>query len=353
MKSAAAVWDAEEQQTGEALSELLKYSLLQWDAASRRYVLHDLARLYANAQLSAAERVESQLRHATYYKDVLDATKVLYKEGGKAVLRGLGLYDMEQENIQAGQEWAASEAEKDDKAARLASGYPDAGVYVLNLRLHARQWIEWLKSGLAGARQLKDRAVEGIHLGNLGMVYSTLGETQKAIEFYEQALVIARDIGDRRNEGAWLGNLGIAHRYLVKTEKAIEFHEQALVISREIGDRRGEGNALGGMGLVYADLGETQKAIGFYEQWIEIASYIGDRFGEGQALGNLGVAFAALGETKKAVDFYEQQLEIVRETDYRRGEGNALGNMSMALEQLGQREEAIRRVQAALEIFEQ
>ena len=57
----------------------------------------------------------------------------------------------------------------------------------------------------------------------------------------EQALVIAREIGDRRNEGAWLGNLGLTYTELGETRRAIEYHEQALAIAREIGNQRGEG----------------------------------------------------------------------------------------------------------------
>ena len=39
-----------------------------------------------------------------------------------------------------------------------------------------------------------------ISLGNMGLAYSDLGETKKAIEYYEQALKIAREIGDRREK---------------------------------------------------------------------------------------------------------------------------------------------------------
>ena len=68
----------------------------------------------------------------------------------------------------------------------------------------------------------------------MGIAYTDLGETQKAIEYYEQALVIAREIGDRRGEGARLGNLGIAYARLGETRKAIDLFEQAIQIGQEI-----------------------------------------------------------------------------------------------------------------------
>ena len=93
----------------------------------------------------------------------------------------------------------------------MTNGYPDAGEYLLELRLHGREWVLWLEVALSSARQLNDRREEGNHLGNLGSAYYALGETRRAIEHYEQALVTSREIGNRRGEGSVLGSLGIVY----------------------------------------------------------------------------------------------------------------------------------------------
>jgi len=371
----AAVWELEADKAHEALSELVRYSLLDFaptpspalphspsarmgegvslpspvgelsdeigGEGGGRYRLHDLARLYAAARQSASERAAAQQKHAAHYETVLRATKELYKQGGEAITRGLALFDLEEKNIQAGQAWAEANAEKDDTAAQLCSDYPDAGAYVLNLRQHPRERIRWLESALAAARRLKRREAEGAHLGNLGLAYADLGETRKAIEYHEQALVIDREIGDRRGEGADLGNLGLAYAALGETRKAIEYHEQALVIDRGIGDRRGEGTALGNLGNAYYSLGETRKAIEYYEQHLTIAREIGDRRGEANALMNTGLAYANLGEARKAVGYHEQALYIFREISDRRGEGRVLGNLGSAYAALGATRKAL------------
>jgi tetratricopeptide (TPR) repeat protein len=427
--AAVAVWKLEADKAHDVLSELVRLSMIDFSLHSLldrsphpgplpsgeresppspsgrgdggegehqgRYRLHDLARLYAASLLNTSERdaAHASRHHATHYATVLRAAKELYKQGGEAIQRGLALFDLEQKNIQAGQAWAEANLGKDDTAAQLCDDYPDAGTYILDLRQHPHERIRWLESALAAARRLKRREAEGVHLGNLGLAYSNLGETRKAIDFYEQALVISRKINDRRNEGAWLGNLGIAYADLGETRKAIEYHEQALVIDRQIGDRRGEGQDLGNLGNAYADLGETHKAIEYYEQQLIITREIGDRRGEGNALGSLGLAYAdlggtrkaieyyeqalpifreigdrrgegnalqglgiscySLGETRKAIEYYEQQLVITREIGDRRGEGNALFNMSLALNKLGERAQAIAHAQAALKIREE
>jgi tetratricopeptide (TPR) repeat protein len=375
------------------LSNLVKRSLAQYDTEKKRYSLHDLARIFANSRLSAADRAVLQLRHATHYETVLRAADDLYFKGGESIKQGLASFDSERGNIEAGQAWAVGQIDNLPDATKLCSDYAGAGVYVLNLRQHPRERIRWLEAALTAARKLKYRGAEGAWLGNLGNAWGDLGETRKAIEFYEQALAIDREIGDRRDEGAALGNLGIAYKNLGETRKAIEFYEQRLAIAREIGDRHGEGNALGNLGNAYyllgetrkaieyheqalaidreigdrrdegaalgnlgnawAALGETRKAIEFYEQYLIIARGIGDQRGEGNALGNLGNAWAALGETRKAIEFYEQYLTIAREIGDRRGEGNAHWNMSLALDKLGERAQAIAQAEAALKIYEQ
>ena len=111
-------------------------------------------------------------------------------------------FDLEWGNIQAGHAWVAAQTDAADADVdRLGMAYPDAGVYVLNLRQHSREWLRWLEIALAAARRLQDRAGEGVALGNLGIAYAALGETRRAIQFYEQQLAIVREIGDRRGEG--------------------------------------------------------------------------------------------------------------------------------------------------------
>jgi hypothetical protein len=92
------------------------------------------------------------------------ASRGLYEQGGEALTRGLALFDLEWDNIQAGQAWAAAHAEGDETAARLCITYPDAGAYGLNLRQHPREWIHWLERAVVAARRLEDRPAEGVFI---------------------------------------------------------------------------------------------------------------------------------------------------------------------------------------------
>ncbi len=311
--AAAAVWEVAPGAARDALSDLLKYSLAQWNSATDRYRLHDLVRDFTGSRLDETERAAGQAHHAAHYKGVLASADDLYL--GAHVLEGLALFDLEWANIRAGQAWAAARAAQDDSAARLCIEYPDAGAWVLGLRQHPRQRIEWLAAALSSARRLKDRPAEGLTLGNLGNAYHRLGDYRRDIEFHEQALAVAREIKDRRFEGTALNSLGVAYDSLGEYHRAIGFHEQRLAIAREIGDRRGESYALCNLGNAYDALGDHRRAIEFYEPSLAIAREIGDRRGEGTALLNRALALAATGNRAQAVSDAEGALRILDQID--------------------------------------
>jgi len=355
----AAVWDVEEGEAREGLSELAARSLVLYEREGGLYRLHDLMRLVAedafgygggerDAEGERTRLAEAAMRHAAYYLEVGRRANNVYLQGGEHVLEGLRLFDGAWPHL-----WAAygrMRGRGDKEAAQWTSDFPGRMVYVLDLRLPPREQIPILEAAAAAAREIGERRLEGNHLGNLGLAYAALGEVRRAIEYHEQALEIDREIGDRRGEGNGLMALGLAYADLGEVRRAIEYYEQALVIAREIGDRRGEGQDLGNLGAAYHSLGEVQRAIECYEQALAIQRAIGDRRGEGNALGNLGIAYKDLGEVRRAIEYHEQALVIAREIGDRRGEGNALGNLGLAYADLGEVRRAIEYYEQALAI---
>ncbi len=359
--AAAALWDDAETVAAPRLRFLLARSLLLFDEATRRYRLHDLMRPLARnlfdsdptqdpapgttARLTAAEG-----RFALHFIGVLEEATNLYERDQDGVAVGLARYDADSRNIAAVAAWAIDRADHDPTAQQVAAWLPNAGVYVLGLRLPQRELIVWRTAAVAAARRMGERRLAANHLGNLGLAHADLGETRRAIDFHQQALAIAREIGDRRGEENHLCNLGNAHADLGETQPAIEFFQQSLAIAREIGDRRGEGSILGNLGNAHAELGDTRRAIDFYEQALAIAREIGDRRGEGNHLGNLGNRYAELGDTRRAIEFHEQALAIAREIGDRHGEGIHLGNLGNGYADLGDTRRAIEFYEQALAI---
>lgn len=351
--AAAAVWGIDEKTAEHALSSLIQQGMVEWDEQANRYYLREMMSDFARAQMGENQSYEAGLYHAQHYLNVLQRADDLYLDGGESLTRGLALLDVERENIEAGQTWAANRASGDDAAASLCSRYPNAGAHCLSQRQHGRERVRWREAALAAAVRIRDRGAERGHLGHLGMVYRTLGEYRRAIECYERHLQMARELNDSRGEEQDLANLGDAYECLGEYGNAIEFYEQYLQLAKKLDDRRGEGNALGCIGAAYHSSGGYFQAIEYHEQALAIHREIGDWRGEGVALGNLGIAYYRLGQHQQAVDCYGQQLQIARAGHDRRGEGNALWNMSLALDEVGERGKAIEFAEGALRIREE
>jgi tetratricopeptide (TPR) repeat protein len=296
------------------LSELVRWSLVESpkQEGERRYHLHDLVRLFA-VSLQEGDK-DLNLRHATYYQELLLKANDLLLQGKDSTHNGLQLFDLEWTNIQRGQNWTATNADEDLEAARICSNFARTGS-ILSLRLHPQENVRWLFAALYAARRIGSKKAEGAHLCDLGQAYSALGEPRKAIEFSEQSLKIAREIGYRRGEGNALGNLGIAYAALGEPRKSIEYYDQALAIAREIGNRRNEGAWLGNLGIAYRNLGEIHKAIEFYEQHLIIAREISDRRGEGNDLWNMSLALDKLDNRARAIDCARAALKILEEIE--------------------------------------
>src|SRR6266849_166420 len=282
--------------------------MLEWNDATKRYRLHDLMRDFARQRLTANESDAAALRHATYYGTVLASADDLYLEGGDSFMRGLALFDLERGNIQAGQAWAAALAAKDRDAAELATGYPDWGAYTLDIRQHPRARIRWREAALAAARQLKNRKVEGHHLGSLGIAFGALGDHRRAIDYHEKAQVIFREIGDLRGESTALSSLGTEHFSLGDYSRSIDYCEKQLELAQRIDDSRSQGAAMCGLGRAYARMGDHQRAIAYDEKALAILCEIGDRRGQSAVLGILGAAYHLSGDLGRAISYYDQQL---------------------------------------------
>jgi len=129
-------------------------------------------------------------------------------------------------------------------------------------------------------------------LNNLGLVFQTLMQHQKAINSFEKAIEInPNNILTLNNLGNVLGSLGINQKAINSFEKAIEINPNYV-------------DAHNNLGIVFKNIGENQKAINSFEKAIEInPNYVDAHY-------NLGVAFKELEKLKKAINSFEKAIEI-------------------------------------------
>ncbi|MEG4506835.1 tetratricopeptide repeat protein [Microcoleus sp. F6_B4] len=201
--------------------------------------------------------------------------------------------------------------------------------------------LQYLNQSLPLSQAVGDRSQAAITLSNIGLVYSKLGDPQKALQYFNQSLPLGRAVGDRSGEAITLSNIGKVYSDLGEKQKALEYYNQSLPPTRALGDRRGEAITLNNIGKVYSDLGEPQKALEYYNRSLPLSREIGDRSQEATTLNNIGAVCLALGESQKALDYYHQSLPLSRAVGDRSAEAVTLSNIGTVYSNLGEKQKAL------------
>jgi tetratricopeptide (TPR) repeat protein len=76
-------------------------------------------------------------------------------------------------------------------------------------------------------------------------------------------MALCRAVGDRRGEANVLGNLGIVYQTLGDFHQALSFFQAALKLDCALGDLAGQAADLVNLGLFYGDMGDLSHARAF------------------------------------------------------------------------------------------
>lgn len=89
------------------------------------------------------------------------------------------------------------------------------------------QVINKYEAALAAYRAAKDTAGEAAMLNNIGVVYSLMGEREKALDYYKQALSIKQPANNRAGQSTVLTNAGRVYESVGDRPIAQEFYDQS------------------------------------------------------------------------------------------------------------------------------
>ena len=210
--------------------------------------------------------------------------------------------------------------------------------------------IKYHQRHLEIAKEMGDKAREGVSYRNLGNAYQGLGQFKTAIEYHQRHLEIAKEVGDKTGEGRSYSNLGNTYQGLRQFKTAIEYHQRHLDIVKKVRDKAGEGTSNGNLGKAYQGLGQFKTAIEYHQRHLEIAKEVGDKVEEGISYGGLGNAYQGLLKFKTAIEYHQRPLEIAKEKGDKVEEGKSYDSLGNAFQGVGQLKTAIEYHQRHLEI---
>ena len=192
----------------------------------------------------------------------------------------------------------------------------------------------------------------GGDVAEIGIVYSYLGQYEKALGYFEEALAIHKEIDARKDIAGDLAEIGIVYSGLGQYEKALKYYEEALAIEKEIGDRNGAGKSLGNIGNLYSNLGRNEDALKYYKESLAIYKEVGDREGAAIDLTAIGSVYSVLGQYEKAYEILRESLKIGTEIGAPDTLWRALCELGKAGAKLGKDLEAVSHYEKAIDIIE-
>jgi CHAT domain-containing protein len=167
--------------------------------------------------------------------------------------------------------------------------------------------------GLAIARELRDHRMEGEHLGNLGVLYRNLGDTDRAVEYLTRARDIWHELGNRVGEADVSMSLGVVNKVRGDNRAAIALYEQALAVYESVEAWPRVATAHGNIANSQWDLGDADEALPHYEAAVKAYEKAKDRRRMAYALASLADAYKEIGEWRRAADLFDRAVVMGRE----------------------------------------
>lgn len=214
--------------------------------------------------------------------------------------------------------------------------------------------LEYQEKALVLNRKMGNKIAEAKTLSNIATIYAQTGQMQKSIEHFEQALPILREIGDKSSEVTTTINLAFFYYQLGEFRRAIDLGEKVVSISQSIPDAKVRSNLIATaytvIGTSHQSLGANEKALDYATRGLALATESGDVRLQANFTNNIALTNAALGDRRKSLAAYQQALEAQRRVGSQEGEAIVLGNIAEAYNYLGDRYKAIEAYNESLAI---
>jgi tetratricopeptide (TPR) repeat protein/energy-coupling factor transporter ATP-binding protein EcfA2 len=193
---------------------------------------------------------------------------------------------------------------------------------------------------------------EAMVLGNLGLIYQTKGELDKAEEMFLKIVEIHKRLGSQEGLANDYGNLGLIYRMRGELDKAEEMHKKSLEIAEKLGLQEIMASDYGNLGLIYQKRGQFDKSEEMHLKALEMNEKLGRLEGIARNYGNLGVIYQKRGDLDKAEEMHKKSLEIAEKFGLQEVMANQYGNLGLIYRKRGQLDKAEEMNNKALEIAE-
>jgi predicted ATPase len=276
-------------------------------AEEDRFRMLETIREYALERFEESNETEQlRSRHAEYFLAL--ALRAEPEVTGAEQHLWLDRLAADYENLRATFEGFAATPGGAVKGLRLASALV---LFWFNRSLY-RDGLHWLERMLEATEDEATVARAGA-LWGAGLLWTLVGNEERAAPRLEQSLALARRLGDDTNIARSLEVLGLLAFFENDSRRARDLLEESVEVARKANDHWGLADGLGTLGSIYPLQGEFDRADAVGAEAQAIGRKYGDR--QGIRMANFGLALTAArrGRLSAARSLSEEGLAICRE----------------------------------------
>jgi tetratricopeptide (TPR) repeat protein/DNA-binding CsgD family transcriptional regulator len=195
----------------------------------------------------------------------------------------------------------------------IAGAYADTGEYAKAIEEYHRN--ETLIA------ELDDPWLSIIYHNGIGLTWSELGDSERAVDHLETSFEISKREGNEYYASQTMGNIGKVVERFGDHDRALENYRAARSAAESIGDLNAAAIWTEAMGDVHLALGRHTEALAEFQHYRSLAVETGSQLQEVCALGSIGRAHVALGRGDEAMDHLQQALAAAEQGGFQRQVG--------------------------------
>ena len=199
----------------------------------------------------------------------------------------------------------------------MALSYNNIGFIYDSLGNYDRA-LEYYTKALAIRKRVfgEDYPDTAMSYNNIGSIYDSLGNYDRALEYYAKALAIRKRVFGEEHPDTALSynNIGFVYSSLGNYDRAFEYYTKALVIQKRVfgEDHADTAMSYNNIGSIYDSLGNYDRALGYYTKALEIQKRVfgGNHPSMALSYNNIGCVYSFLGNYDSALEYYTRALAI-------------------------------------------
>jgi len=221
----------------------------------------------------------------------------------------------------------------------LAKALNLSGILKSETGLHREALLD-LEKALELRIQIKDTLSQAIILNNMGNVYSSLGQNEKALEFYEKSLRTAKSVNNERWINGSLFSMAEMQTGLGMYQSAEGNLYTLISWAQNKNDHEILGLCYKNMSRCKMNRGDTLAALAYQEQVLDIAGMTEDDILEADALAGLGEIYLAQKKNDESLKKLLEALAIYGKNKYSEGLLNVWKQLEAYYREAGSYKEA-------------